>query len=170
MAWNRPTLNDLIVRIENDITSRLTGLIPLLSRALLKVLARVSAGAFDSVYGNQEFNSEQVNVGTAAETWLRRYAFQWGVEIQDATFANGFYKFFGTNGINIPINTILVRDDNIEYITTETGNIGDLVSGEITLAIECRSSGSIGNAPSNTPLELISPIVGVDTAGSIVGD
>ena len=168
MSWNRPSLSQLIVRIENDITSRLIGLVPLLQRALLKILARVFSGAFDATYGHQQFLADQITVGTASEEWLRRYAFQWDVPILDATFANAIYIFTGTPTTVISINTILVRSDGIEYITTATDSIG--AGGSVNIPITCRTAGSIGNAAAGTPLSLVSPIIGVDTEGVMTGD
>jgi len=166
VPFNRPTLNDLIVRIENDITSRLSGLIPLLSRALLKILARVFAGVADGTYAHQEFISIQMIIDQAEGDFLRRWAFQWQIDIQEATFATGQARFTGVDTTLIPLGTLLVRSDGNEYLTTANGTI---VSGVVDIPIESTTEGLVGNAPALTPLTLSTPILGVDDIVIIVG-
>lgn len=166
MPFARPTLNELIIRIENDIVSRLTGTVPLLQRALLKILARVLAGAFDTVYGFQEFISINMIIDLAEGDFLRRWAFQWRVEIQEATFGTGNVIFTGVDTTLIPVDTLLVRSDGIEYTTTAAGTI---VSGSATVPIQCTTAGTIGNAVTGTILTLSSPIVDINDNVTLTG-
>jgi len=166
MPFTRPTLTELIIRIENDIISRLTGTVPLLQRALLKILARVLGGAFDAVYAYQEFISINMIIDRAEGDFLRRWAFQWRIEIQEATFAIATTLFTGTDSTLIPANTLLVRSDGIEYITTVDGTIS---GGDVSIPIQCTTAGEIGNAPGGTILALSSPIIGADDNTVLTG-
>ena len=51
MSFERPTLSQLIARIEDDITARLPGADSRLRRNALNVLARTYAGAIHGSYG-----------------------------------------------------------------------------------------------------------------------
>lgn len=166
MPFVRPTLNELIIRTENDFTSRLTGAIPLLSRALLKIISRVLSGAWDTIYGHQEFLSFQIIIDKAEEAFVRRWAFQWRIPIQEATFAIGNIQFSGVDTTILPLDTLLVRDDGVEYITTAPGTV---VSGSVIVPIICTTAGEIGNAPANTVLSLSSPIVDISDTGFLTG-
>jgi len=105
-------------------------------------------------------------IDKAEGDFLRRWAIQWRIEIQEATFAIGTTKVTGVNSTLIPVDTLLVRNDGIEYVTTAPGTIS---SGFVDVPVQCTTEGEIGNAPSGTILTLSSPIIGADDDTILTG-
>jgi len=164
MPFSRPTLTTLIDRIEADITSRLTDDVALLRRALLKILARVWAGAAYTIYGFLDYISVNILVDKAETDWLDRHGFLWGRQRINETFADGDVIFTGTSGTIIPINTKLVRTDGIEFRTT----VADTISGgTVTINVEAIEAGADGNTDAGVLLALSSPISGVNDTGEV---
>lgn len=166
MPFVRPSLETIIARIETDITSRLTGGVALLRRALLKILARVFAGAIHTLYGYNEYLSLQILPDLAETDWLDRHAFCWGLARIKATYAHGDVVFSGTNGTSIPMGTIVVRDDGVEFATTEDGVIS---SGNVTLDVQATTlyPGDIGNTSLGIVVVLLSPITNIDDNATV---
>lgn len=158
MPFSRPTLQELITRIEADIEARLTGGVVLLRRALLRVLARVFAGAIHIAYGYVAFIADQLFVTTAERLWLDRHGFMWGVTRKAAAFAAGMFRFYGVNGTLVPSGTRVQTDGGVEFETTDAGNIA---AGYITLPATAVEAGTTGNVTVGTAVELIEPITGV---------
>ena len=50
MAFSRPTLQQIVDRIENDFKTRIDNAQSLLRRSVLKIMARVYAGTADLLY------------------------------------------------------------------------------------------------------------------------
>jgi len=107
----------------------------------------------------------QILPDKAESTFLDRWATVRKLTRNPATPATGTAIAAGTNGVNIPLGTILVRDDGIEYVTTTSVNI---VSGTATLALQAKVAGIAGNMTTGN-LQLSSPIAGItDTVTSAV--
>src|SRR4051812_23787483 len=87
MAFTRPTLRELVDRIQADFVSRL----PLdgspLRVSLVYVLARVIAGAAHMLYGALEWLSRQLFADTSDEAALVRQAALYGITKTPATYA-----------------------------------------------------------------------------------
>lgn len=157
MSWLRAALATITGRVETDITSRLTGNAPLLRRSAFAILARVFSGAMHSQYGYQAYLADQILPDKAEGAFIDRWAFIRKLTRKAAAPATGTAIISGTNGVNIPSGTILVRDDGIEYITSNAPNIS---GGVATLNITCRTAGALGNLSNNEQLLLSSPIAG----------
>lgn len=162
MSFSRPSLSTLISRIEGDITSRLTGGVALLKQSLLKILARVFAGAIHSIYGYIQDLSLQIIVDKANTEFLDRHATMWGVPRKAASPARGTFVFTGTNGTNIPSGTVLINDAGVEYTTDSLVTIS---SGTATANITCSLAGAIGNLSASSTLSLVTSIAGIDPTG-----
>jgi uncharacterized phage protein gp47/JayE len=103
MAFSRPTLTELVTRIEADYVSRLTGGGTLLRRSVVKVLARVHAGAMHLLYGFAAYIAKQLMPDTAEAEFLERWAAIWGIFRKLATYTTFNAVFTGTNGTVIPV-------------------------------------------------------------------
>lgn len=165
MPFTRPTLQTIIDRIEADIVSRLIGQVALLRNALLTILAKVFAGAIHTCYGYLDYISINFLPDLAEAYWLERYGVQYNLPRLAAAFAEGDVKFTGSNGTYIPIDTKLVRDDGIEYITTAGGTIS---GGELTLNAESLVAGLDSNTEAGILFTIFTPIAGVDDAVEVV--
>jgi len=164
MSFIKPDLNTIITRIEADITSRLTGEAALLRRSMLAILARVFAGAIHTAYGFLDFISIQLLPDLATGDYLNRHAIMWSIDRVAATFSTGAGEFPADPGSTIPADTIIIRDDGVEYtvdtLATESG-------GSIIVDLTASVAGSNGNAAVSSLLSLLSPISGVTDDGEV---
>lgn len=164
MAFQRPTLNEIIERTFADLTSRLALQGALLRRSVVGVLARVLAGASHMLHGHLEWIARQAIPDTADE-WLPRWAAIWGITRKDAEFAEGSVTFTGTiGGTVIPAGTVLRRSDGVEYTTQADATIA---GGTATATVKASEAGSAGNADAGTTLTLVFPIAGVGSSATV---
>lgn len=81
------------------------------------------------------------------------------IERRPAEYAEGKITIFGDEG-TIVESGFLVSNDDAEYMTTETVEIGE--TGEVSVPIIALKPGTIGNAMAETVTEIDTPTVGVD--------
>lgn len=164
MAFNRPTLQELVTRVEGDIKAGL-GILTLLRRSFLKVFARVLAGLAHSLFGFLKFIERQAFPDTAEGEYLLQWASIWDVPPLEATFAEFTASVTGTAGVTIPVDRPYRRSDGVEYTTTAevtlTGS-GD----EITLVAVV--AGVSGRMETGDVLSIVSPIAGLASAATVV--
>lgn len=115
MAFERPTLTELVDRIQEDFVSRLDLAGAVLRRSVVRVLARVLAGAAHMLHGHLVHLSEQVFPDRSEAENLTRQAELFGLSRRAAEFAAGDVVVHGTNGTVIPIDAVLLRPDGEEY-------------------------------------------------------
>ncbi|MBS4768129.1 MAG: baseplate J/gp47 family protein [Burkholderiales bacterium] len=161
MSFERPTLKEIVERLDGDTQSRLS--VPQMRRSNAKVFDRVLAGAVHSLYGYIEYLNRQQFFDTAESDYLDRWASIYGLTRKQATKASGqvIIKFSGEL-VNVPEGTILQSDDGIQYKT-----VGPVDSSGIT-EIEALVDGTSGNQLEEDVLTLVSPIVGVYSEVTIV--
>lgn len=128
MAFARPTLLELVTRIQQDLVSRLTLVAPILRRAMAHVLARVMAGAAHMLHGHLEYLSRQIFPDLSYEEYLLRQAALFGINRTAATFSAGALVVHGTNATVIPIGTVLLRADGSSYTTDAEVTIATLTA------------------------------------------
>jgi uncharacterized phage protein gp47/JayE len=129
-------------------------------RAVLRILARVFAGAIHLVYGYLVAIVRWVLLpDTAIQPYLDRHGAIWGIARKAAAFATGTCRFNGTDGTNVPSGTKIITNDGVEFETIAGGTI---TGGYIDLAIKAVEAGEDGNVASTTEVQLVSPITGVD--------
>lgn len=161
MAFQRPTLTDLVTRIEADYISRLTGGGSLLRRSFVYVLARVHAGAMHLLYGFAAFIAQQIiPAATNDPAYLVRWANFWGVDQKEASFTTFFVTITGVEGTLIPGTvTELVRSDGVLYTTNADAAI---VSGTALVQVTAEDSGITPNVVGGEIFTFSNPIVGID--------
>ncbi len=160
MAWTSPTLSELISRVESDLNTKFFGTAATLRRSVLKVLARVWAGVVYPLHLFLFWIYAQAFAHLADGDQLDRHGQEIGVFRKPATFANGLVIFTGTSGTVIPQGTLIQTvSDRVEYQTTQDVTL----AGPTLVSVTAIVAGSAGNQESGVPLELVSPIVGVDT-------
>jgi uncharacterized phage protein gp47/JayE len=115
MGFIRPTLPQLVDRIEQDLVSRLSLETPILRRAMVYVLSRVIAGAVHMLYGFLEFLAAQIFPDRSDGEYLARQAALFGLTHKAAAFAKGHVLIPANDGTPIPAGTVLVRSDGTEY-------------------------------------------------------
>lgn len=164
MPYQRPSLAEIIERIKTDISSRLTGGASVLRRAVIAVLATVYGGAVHLLYGFIDWVSRQIIPTTAEDEFLLRWASFFGVEKIPASFARRDIEFTGTDGSVIADETIMQRADGTEY---QVDGAGTIVSGSVTVSVVCLVAGTAGNIDEGAELQLIAPIAGVNSTGTV---
>jgi len=163
MPFTRPTLAELVDRIQQDFLSRLSLSEPVLRRAFVYVLSRVVAGAAHLLHGHLDFIADQIFPDESDTDFLERQASLFGVTRIAASYASGNASFTGTNGTAIPQGTILNRADGAQYATQAAATIA---SGAASAAVLALLAGQDGNCDAGTALTLESPIASVSSSAA----
>lgn len=163
MAFNRPTLSELITRVKNAITSRLS--FDQLRRSDAEVYAKVLAGASHELHGHLQFISEQVIYDTAAAEYLDRWASIWlTVPRKAAAAATGNMTLTGSSGVVVPAGTAVINTDGIEYTTDVEVT---LAAGEATAVITAVNGGADSNLVAASALSLVTPLDGLNSTATV---
>lgn len=160
MAFNRPTLDQLIERVKTDIKGGLQ-ITTILRRSFLGVISRALAGLSHLLFGFLEWISRQVFPDTAEAEYLKRWAEIWGIVRKEATFAELDITITGNPGGVVPINTIYQRSDAVQYHLDAEVTIPG--GGSITGKIIAEDSGQNSNIDVAETVSLLSPIANVDS-------
>lgn len=161
MAFERPTLKEIVERVSADAASR-SGK-QNLRWSTIGVLSRVVAGVAHSLYGYIEFVLRQIFSSTAEGQYLERRASEYGITRKAAVAATGTVTFIGS--AVVPSGTLLQSPDSIQYLTTAD-------SSDNQAPIIAVEPGLDSNAQAGLELSLVSPILGVQstaTASEISG-
>jgi uncharacterized phage protein gp47/JayE len=163
MPFERADLATLIARDQADTAARLPGVDPALRRSLVGVLSAVRAGSVHGLYGYLDWLARQLMPDTAELEHLERWASIWKISRLAATSASGLASFAGLSGSAIPLGTLLMRADGVEYSTTEEGLVA---AGVATVPVQAAVPGAAGNANPGILLSLVSPVSGVQAQAS----
>lgn len=162
MEFKRPTLQELINRVDQDLLSRLPGAQAELEARLTKALAASEAGVVHGLYGYLQWLERQLFPETCDDEILHLHSA--GVPRRQAAKSTGAVDFEGSDGSAIVAGTLLAKDD-IEYETTEEVTIS---GGTATASVEAVEAGADGDQPAGTELSFVSPISGV-SGTAVVG-
>ena len=80
MPFDRPSLSELVTTAISDIQTRITGASTLLRRSVLRVLAKVQAGANHLLYGYLDYIAKGIFILTSDEFQLRSHGIEWGID------------------------------------------------------------------------------------------
>ena len=152
MAFERPTLPELIARVQSDAESRLGK--KAMRWTLIPVLSRVIAGVSHTLHGHIAFVLRQIFSSTAEGAYLERRASEFGIYRKQAISAVGTVTFTGT-GV-VPEGTQIQTEDGAVYVTTADSSGG-------TAQIRAAVAGKAGNASAGMELTLVSPIAGIQS-------
>lgn len=164
MPFERPTLTEIVNRIESDIQTRVTGGESLLRRSVLKVLGRVFSGAVHLLYSYLGYSSEQLFISTADENNLEKHGDEYGINLTAAVKSTGTTVATGTNGTSIPAGSELQTTTGVKYTTDADATIAAGVANLVVTAVE---GGTDGNQVSGVILTFVSAIVGVSTQTTV---
>lgn len=160
MPFIRPTLTQLTDRIQSDIESHVANGQSLLRRSVLKVLAKVYAGAIHLLYSYLGFKAEQLFATTADIEGLEAIADEYGISRNAATFAVGSVTATGSAGIIIPAGTVFQTSDGVNYASdAEQTFAASTLSIDITATV----GGIDGNQDAASVMSFVSPIAGVNS-------
>lgn len=167
MPFTRPTLTEIVNRVQSDIETRVTGAESLLRRGVLKVLGRVFSGAVHLLYSYLGYQSEQLFISTADENNLEKHGDEYGINLIAAVEATGITVATGTTGITIDANTELQTTTGVKYVTDTDAPI---VTGTVDLSITAVEGGDDGNQDAGTILSFVSPIDNVNSQTTVNTD
>jgi len=158
MAFERPTLTEIVERSQADFVSRLETMGAVLRRSVVHVLARVVAGASHMLHGHLDYVSRQIFPDLSERDFLLRQASLYGIQPSPATFAEAVVTVTGTDGAPVPTGTVLLRSDGAEYVTTADVTI---VDEEAAVPVIAREAGADGTLETGVALTFESPLAGV---------
>lgn len=164
MAFTRPTLTELVDRIETDFISRLALVGAVLRRSTVRVLSRVIAGAAHMLHGHLDFISWQLFPDLSAAEFLVRQAALFGLVKTAPTFATAVLGVTGVNATVIPPGTTLTRSDGAEYTTDAEVTIA---AGVAAPAVTAVLAGEDGTLTVGVVLNFQSPIAGIDSTAEV---
>lgn len=165
MAFQRPSLTDIIGRILADIATRmLGGSDSVLRRSVLGIIGRALAGASHELHGHLDYLGRQVIVDTADQEYLERWANIWQITRKPAAFATGSVTLTGVNGATLPSGALLQRQDGALFVTQADATIA---AGTATVAVKAQAAGAAGNTDAAVKLTLQQPASGVQSTATV---
>lgn len=173
MAFVRPTLGELVSRVQADFVSRLDLPGVLLRRTMVAVLARVVAGAVHMLHGHLEFLGAQLFPDTSEDEFLVRQAALFGLVRTAPTFGTCSVGFYGpTAGVTIPAGTRLRSAAGYEFETTADGTLTSyfpfVQPPSAAVSVTAVLAGAAPNVTGGTVLSLESPIAGVQSSAVVL--
>lgn len=164
MAFQRPTLDQLIERVKTDIKGGLN-LVNVARRSFINVISRAIAGMAHLLYSYLTWISKQVFPDTAELEYLERWASIWGVTRSESTFAELNIIITGSETGVVPAGTVYQREDGFQYTLDAEIIIG--AGGSETGKVIASESGSNGDLDIGTVITLLSPIANVDSEATV---
>ena len=164
MAFQRPTLTQIVERIENDVKAAL-GITTILRRSFLKAFSRALGGAAHQLHGHLVFISRQIFPDQAEAEYLDRWGSIYGLERKSSTFTQLSLEVITTGAAVLSIGSIYKRTDGTEYATT--AELNESVSGTYYVTVEASVSGSDSNMDDGQVLSLESPVANVQTDATV---
>src|ERR1700753_171362 len=155
MPFERPTLDQLVTRIQTAFTSRVELQGSVLRRAMVTITARVLAGVAHLLHGRLDYYARQLFADEAEDEFLKRWGAMFGVTPQPPTYSGGSITATGDNGSVIPAGTLPTRTDAAICVTKSDATIA---SGTATIAVVSQATGSAQNSDVGTELTFQSPI------------
>jgi len=169
MTWYRPTLQELIDRIQGDAAASL-GEEANIPGTRTWFLARVWAGVLHYLHGYQEAATGEILPTTSTELGkLPEHAALWGIARLAPVAANVQVTVTWTaGGSALPAGTLFLGADGMEYLTDAlTADPGGPYPATQSVAMTCQTAGSAGNRSALAVLTLASPIAGITDAASV---
>jgi len=167
MPFTRNTLQEIVDRITTDFQTRITGAVSLLRRSVLRVIARVNAGAFHLLYEYLDYQARQLFVSTADEAGLEAIASEYGISRIAAVQAVGSGAITGTTGVTVPAGSQLTSTSDNLYETDEDVTIA---GGVGTVAFTAVTAEEDANDDPAITLTFVSPIAGISTSLTVDAD
>lgn len=167
MSFTRPTVPELIARIQDDIEGAVSGVSARIRRTVEYGIARALAGAAHGLHGHLAWLALQVVPGPdMAERFVLLWADRF-LEVGriDAAQATGTATATGSGG-TLPAGTEVVRlADGVSYtVDAEVVGVSGTGSTVVMTAVE---TGLTANMASGETVSLVSPIANVDSVMTI---
>lgn len=163
MAFNTPTLPQLVQRGDADLTAKS---IDSLRRSDQVVLARMHAGATSGLHGHVKWGVDQILPDTCDEDMLLRIAkLRLKTPRGEALSSTGPVLLTGQAGAVIDAGSILQAPDNRRYAVV--ANFEWVAAGQQPVTVSAVDAGKIGDVEAGTQMTLVSPVLGVTDTGTV---
>jgi uncharacterized phage protein gp47/JayE len=164
MSFTRPTLPEIVDRVEGDFLARVTGVAAILRRSVIKVLARVVAGAEHMMHGHLAYLGDQLFPDKSDGDFLKRQASLFGLSLDPPIAWKGTAGITGTNGSTAPAGSVLRNAGGFEYTVdadvTISGGVG-------TLALTAVVAGADSQMAVADTAAFESPIAGINATATV---
>jgi uncharacterized phage protein gp47/JayE len=167
MPWTTPTLKETR-RLTRDYVLSQLGAKAMIPNSVLRIMSDAKAALTHLTFLYLDWLAKQLLPDTAETEWLDRHGIIW-LENSDgskgrkaATFANGSVQFTGVFDTIIPTGTLLSGSNVVDYQTVVEGRIG--MDGFGNAEAVSLVPGEIGNLPVDGELQLVTEIIGIETA------
>lgn len=163
MAFQLPTFQQLLTRVQTDLGQFSDGTVP--RRSVESVLARAIAGVARGLYGYLTYILKQAFPDTADETNFWHWFDVYGLTRKAAVAWAGTYEFTGVDTTAIPDGTQVQRADGALY---ETDGLVTIASGTATAVLRAVEADSFSNNDDGQPLSLALALTDVDSDGTVL--
>jgi uncharacterized phage protein gp47/JayE len=164
MPFPRPTLDELRLRVRQDLMNRLPGTDAMLRWSNLRIIADVEAGTVHLLYGRLVWSFEQLFPDTAEGPFLDRWASIWGVPRRPATAAFGPVQFTANTGTVYPAGAVVQRIDGVQFAVL-ADSFESL--GLINVTVQAVNPGAAGDTEPGTELTAVNTVTGVNPRGTV---
>lgn len=165
MAFIRPTLSEIVTRVETDLASRLGLSSPILRRSVVYIIARVIAGVAHMLHGHIAWAVGQIFPDQSEREYLLRWGGLFGLALKPAEYAAGPVTVSGTPATVVPAGARLLRADGRAYVVDIDTPIGP--AGTESVPVTAELAGADGNAAAGVELVFESPIPNVDATAVV---
>lgn len=161
-GFSRPALPQLIATIRSDLLTRFSEDV-VLRRLDAEVYARVQAAAVHTLYGYIDYLARNMLPDQADPDWLARHGNLKRCPRKPAVAASGFVRWENvSDNLEIPAGTVIQRDDQVTFTTTENAKT---VGGTLRAPVRADEAGHSGNTDDGIAMRLLTPIGGVSSTG-----
>jgi len=169
-TFETPTLATVVERVAEDVDSNLTGAASRQRHRETRALAVAEGGAAYLLHLIARDIANEGLPDLASAAGVLRWAAVLGLTRTAAVKASATdgIRFTGVDTTTVPSGTEVATAEAIELITTEGGDIGDSVSGQLDVDLEAVEAGVAGNVAVNVLCDLATPIVDVDSQATII--
>lgn len=162
-SWERPTFEELRSRIMADL-QRSNGGNPFIKRSFEWALAWALTGTAHGQHGQLAAYARFLPTNCDADR-LAEWGEMYGLPRKEPTPARRTATFNGVNGSLMEAGTAMQRNDGFRYRTLEDRVVAD---GAVNVDVEAELPGTDGNTDGPSPVQLVSPVSGVSSAGVFV--
>ena len=165
MAFTRPTLKQIVDRIEADYKSGFS-LQAILRRSFLSIFAKAFGGASHTLHGHIDFAiNEKFFPDTGDEATVVRWGALYNLPRKEETFAEIVIDITGTTGGTLIIDTIYVRSDGLEYKLKADVIVG--AGATVPGTIVAQTAGATSNMAVSDKISLQSAVPGVQAEATV---
>lgn len=165
MPYLRPSLTEIVNRIENDFIVRVDNSQTFLQKSVFKIFSRVYGGSNHLLYDFIEYIKDQIFISTADRETLEKHGAEYGIFANNGSKATGTIIATGSNRVTIPEDTELQTASGNRY---RVSLVSTIVAGTANVPIEAKETGTSFNELKGVILTFISPIPGVNATTTVI--